>query len=99
MCARVRVSLPIGWMTPSLQSLTDVPHSSMQVGGGLPNTMHRNFRANCQGPHNTSVLRQEASRDVKQNSVGAQFIRLSETQAEGFVFLERLLMESQLSKS
>lgn len=73
-------------MTPTLQSLTDGPHSSMQVGGELPNTMLRNFRPNCQGSHNTSVLRQEASRDVKQNSVGAQFIPPFEKQAEGFVF-------------
>lgn len=84
MCVCVGVSLPIGWMTPTLQSLTDVPHSSTQVGGGLPNTMRRNFRPNCQGPHNNSVLRQEASRDVKQNS--AQFIRLCERQAKVLYF-------------
>lgn len=101
MCRTVRVCvcvcLPTGWMTPTLQSLTDVPHSSMQVGGGQPNTMHRNFRPNYQGIHNASVLRKEASRDMKQNRVGAQFIPHSKTRAQCFVFLKRLLMESQLS--
>lgn len=96
-CFYVCVCLPTGWMTPTLQSLTDVPHSSMQVGGGQPNTMHCNFRPNCQGPYNTSVLRKEASRDLKQNRVGAQFIPHSEKRAQCFVFLKCLLMESQLS--
>ncbi len=54
----VCVCLPTGWMTPTLQSLTDVPHSSMQVGGGHPNTMHHNFRPNCQGIHNASVSKE-----------------------------------------
>ncbi len=93
----VCVCLPTGWRTPTLQSLTDVPHSSMQVGGGQPNTMHRNFRPNCQDNHNASVLRKETSRDMKQNRVEAQFIPHSKTRAQCFVFLKRLLMESQLS--
>jgi len=96
-CACVRPTcLPTGWMAPTLQSLTDVPYSSMQVGGGQSNTMHRNFRPNCQGPHNMFVLWKPASRD-KENRVGAQFIPHSETRAQCFVFLKRLLMESQLS--